>query len=103
MVTSAYHYTHNGSPLEDLSDHLNISPSENDSNVIIIRAYSRLMGGKGGKTIFYMYGPVYTCHVIVGFGALIRAMGMRMNRNRNKDACRDLTGRRLRTVNAEKK
>ena len=39
----------------------------------------------------------------IGFGALIRAMGMKTNKNRNKDACRDLSGRRLRHVNAEKK
>ena len=48
----------------------------------------------------YIHAITFFC---IGFGALIRAMGMRMNRNRNKDACRDLSGRRLRYVNVEKK
>ena len=38
-----------------------------------------------------------------GFGALIRSMGMQINKNRSRDACRDLSGRRMRDVNAEKK
>ena len=44
----------------------------------------RLCGGKGG------------------FGALLRAGG-RSSVNQNTDACRDLSGRRLRHVNADKK
>ncbi len=53
--------------------------------------------------ILYIWWGRYIIINLIGFGALIRAMGMRMNRNRNKDACRDLTGRRLRSVNVEKK
>lgn len=41
--------------------------------------------------------------VCAGFGALIRSMGMHINKNRNKDASRDLSGRRMRDVEAEKK
>ena len=39
----------------------------------------------------------------VGFGALIRAMGTRGNKSKAKEAARDLSGRRMRDVNAEKK
>ena len=38
-----------------------------------------------------------------GFGSLIRAIGMQINKSNNKQACRDLSGRRVRDVNAEKK
>mmetsp|Transcript_13135 Transcript_13135/g.39736 ORF Transcript_13135/g.39736 Transcript_13135/m.39736 type:complete len:413 (-) Transcript_13135:241-1479(-) len=49
-----------------------------------LQLLGRLRGGKGG------------------FGALLRA-GARSSRNENVDACRDLSGRRLRHVNADKK
>ena len=42
-----------------------------------------LMGGKGG------------------FGSLLRSMKPKAKGNENFDACRDLSGRRLRTVNNE--
>lgn len=82
IVVSSHHFTHNGSPVEN---ELLLTPLEESSQLVVIRAHPRLFGGKGG------------------FGALIRAMGMKTNKNRNKDACRDLSGRRLRHVNAEKK
>ncbi|KAK3253590.1 hypothetical protein CYMTET_37165 [Cymbomonas tetramitiformis] len=48
-------------------------------------ALLRLRGGKGG------------------FGSLLRGAAKKKNMNDNQDACRDLSGRRLRHVNAEKK
>jgi Fe2+ transport system protein B len=44
-----------------------------------------LLGGKGG------------------FGSLLRAFGKQITKSTNKEACRDLTGRRIRHVNNEKK
>lgn len=38
-----------------------------------------------------------------GFGSMLRAIGAQIEKTTNKDACRDLSGRRLRDVNAEKK
>ena len=38
-----------------------------------------------------------------GFGSLIRAMGSQINKSTNKEACRNLSGRRVRDINAEKK
>jgi len=45
----------------------------------------RVFGGKGG------------------FGSLLRSFGSQISKNRNQDACRDLSGRRLRNVKAEKR
>ena len=45
----------------------------------------KVMGGKGG------------------FGSLLRAFGKQITMSTNKDACRDLTGRRIKHVNNEKK
>lgn len=48
----------------------------------------------------------HTCTGImpnIGFGTLIRAMGTQANKGARKGACRDLSGRRMRDVDAEKK
>ncbi|KAM5126420.1 splicing regulator SDE2-like [Mantella aurantiaca] len=44
----------------------------------------RLRGGKGG------------------FGSMLRALGAQIEKTTNREACRDLSGRRLRDVNHEK-
>lgn len=38
-----------------------------------------------------------------GFGSLLRAFGKQMQQSTNKEACRDLSGRRIRHVNNERK
>ena len=38
-----------------------------------------------------------------GFGSMLKAIGAQIEKTTNKDACRDLSGRRLRDVNAEKR
>lgn len=40
---------------------------------------------------------------MLGFGTLIRSMGTQINKGSRKGACRDLSGRRMRDVEAEKK
>jgi hypothetical protein len=57
------------------------------SNLLHISMSGRLLGGKGG------------------FGSMLRAQGGRMNAQKttNFEACRDLQGRRIRTVNEAKK
>ncbi|KAI9491771.1 Sde2 N-terminal domain-containing protein [Zychaea mexicana] len=75
--------TMGGRPLTD--DHVMF---ENDSSSPVIFNMSlRLLGGKGG------------------FGSMLRAQGGRMNAQKttNFEACRDLQGRRIRTVNDSKK
>ncbi|NWH63885.1 SDE2 regulator, partial [Geococcyx californianus] len=60
----------------------------NDEDVLLDGAvYSvepRLCGGKGG------------------FGSMLRALGAQIEKTTNREACRDLSGRRLRDVNHEK-
>ncbi|XP_049858193.1 replication stress response regulator SDE2 isoform X1 [Schistocerca gregaria] len=53
-----------------------------DGNVHII---PRLVGGKGG------------------FGSMLRAIGAQIEKTTNREACRDLSGRRLRDINEEKR
>ena len=46
------------------------------------------------------------CHFSVhysGFGSLLRAIGSQIDKTTNREMCRDLTGRRMRDVNNEKK
>lgn len=45
----------------------------------------RLVGGKGG------------------FGSMLRAIGAQIEKTTNREACRDLSGRRLRDINEEKR
>lgn len=54
------------------------------SDVTII-ATLRLPGGKGG------------------FGSMLRAIGAQIEKTTNREACRDLSGRRLRDINEEKR
>ena len=39
----------------------------------------------------------------IGFGSLIRAMGKSTQKSQNTEACRDLSGRRMRDISTEKK
>lgn len=38
-----------------------------------------------------------------GFGSMLRAIGAQIEKTTNREACRDLIGRRMRDVNNEKK
>ncbi|XP_051551077.1 replication stress response regulator SDE2-like [Myxocyprinus asiaticus] len=51
---------------------------------VVFRVEPRLCGGKGG------------------FGSMLRALGAQIEKTTNREACRDLSGRRLRDVNHEK-
>ena len=47
---SSYHFTLNGSPVdEESSDAIGTSDSEQETGVVVIRAYPRARGGKGGE------------------------------------------------------
>ncbi|XP_014673553.1 PREDICTED: protein SDE2 homolog [Priapulus caudatus] len=52
-------------------------------NVFVV--WARLPGGKGG------------------FGSMLRAIGAQIEKTTNREACRDLSGRRLRDINQEKR
>ncbi|XP_035177326.1 replication stress response regulator SDE2 [Oxyura jamaicensis] len=53
-------------------------------NGVVYSVEPRLCGGKGG------------------FGSMLRALGAQIEKTTNREACRDLSGRRLRDVNHEK-
>lgn len=62
-------------------DELNIQNGESD---LCVRGHIRVLGGKGG------------------FGSMLRAIGAQIEKTTNREACRDLSGRRMRDVNNEK-
>lgn len=84
--------------IETISTLLKLSPSDfyltqngkliksdlmcNDAKVNV---HLRLLGGKGG------------------FGSMLRAIGAQIEKTTNREACRDLSGRRLRDINEEKR
>uniref|UniRef100_A0A336KV98 CSON014479 protein n=1 Tax=Culicoides sonorensis TaxID=179676 RepID=A0A336KV98_CULSO len=76
-LQSAY-FTINGRILDTHS----IEDLPNGSTV---RVKLRLLGGKGG------------------FGSMLRAIGAQIEKTTNREACRDLSGRRLRDINEEKR
>lgn len=74
---------------EDLFVTINGKAASNDSPLKdendVIRVFIRLLGGKGG------------------FGSMLRAIGAQIEKTTNREACRDLSGRRLRDINEEKR
>ncbi|XP_055311556.1 splicing regulator SDE2 [Sitodiplosis mosellana] len=56
-----------------------------DTSASTIHVCMRLAGGKGG------------------FGSMLRAIGAQIEKTTNREACRDLSGRRLRDINEEKR
>uniref|UniRef100_H2YGT8 SDE2-like domain-containing protein n=1 Tax=Ciona savignyi TaxID=51511 RepID=H2YGT8_CIOSA len=73
---SSFYFTKNG---------LLFTQGESLRNGDYVRAKVRFLGGKGG------------------FGSMLRALGSQIEKTTNKEACRDLSGRRMRDVNNEKK
>jgi len=59
--------------------------SENIAQNGIVHVVPRILGGKGG------------------FGSMLRAIGAQIEKTTNREACRDLSGRRLRDINEEKR
>ncbi|KAM4772176.1 splicing regulator SDE2 [Rhinophrynus dorsalis] len=76
-----------GLPLHDIyvkcNGHL-AGTEEKLQNGLVYSLEPRLCGGKGG------------------FGSMLRALGAQIEKTTNREACRDLSGRRLRDVNHEK-
>lgn len=65
-----------------LANHSKLYSNQNDS---FVHCHVRVPGGKGG------------------FGSMLRAIGAQIEKTTNREACRDLSGRRMRDVNDEKK
>jgi len=50
----------------------------------------------------HMHGDGIAC-VCEGFGSMLRSIGAQIEKTTNREACRDLSGRRMRDINNEKK
>ncbi|KAF9807048.1 hypothetical protein SFRURICE_011192 [Spodoptera frugiperda] len=78
-----------GVPVEDLLATLNGRLVSDDYDISgsndVVRLSTKLVGGKGG------------------FGSMLRAIGAQIEKTTNREACRDLSGRRLRDINEEKR
>lgn len=46
---------------------------------------------------------IHTYLFTVGFGSMLRAIGAQIEKTTNREACRDLSGRRLRDINEEQR
>lgn len=78
LSTTEFYLMQNGKLLQNDDEHIDIESSA-------IRVCLRLCGGKGG------------------FGSMLRAIGAQIEKTTNREACRDLSGRRLRDINEEKR
>ncbi|XP_050087095.1 replication stress response regulator SDE2 [Anopheles aquasalis] len=76
LASADYYLTQSG---RSIGDWQNVTP------YIPLRINERLRGGKGG------------------FGSMLRAIGAQIEKTTNREACRDLCGRRLRDINEEKR
>ncbi|CAK1543682.1 unnamed protein product [Leptosia nina] len=77
-----------GIPRDDIYITINGKRVTTDINLCeldVVRVSTRLCGGKGG------------------FGSMLRAIGAQIEKTTNREACRDLSGRRLRDINEEKR
>jgi len=75
MSSNDFYYTCNGRLIDD---------SHAIHSSCTLKRFLRVYGGKGG------------------FGSMLRALGARIEKTTNHEACRDLSGRRMRDVNNEK-
>lgn len=85
-------------------------PEERLQRGAVYRLEPRLRGGKGGvlmsNAIRTPSSSVASRPLLLwcdsGFGSMLRALGAQIEKTTNREACRDLSGRRLRDVNHEK-
>ena len=75
-----------GLPLEQVSFFHNGRKVESDAVVIADSGVDVVLSLPGGKG---------------GFGSMLRSIGAQIEKTTNREACRDLSGRRLRDVNEE--
>lgn len=52
---------------------------------------------------FIIYVIIHISYNHSGFGSMLRAIGAQIEKTTNHEACRDISGRRMRDVNNEKK
>lgn len=92
---ACYVLEHNGKRLDLAGEHLVVEEAT-------YKVWPKVLGGKvsGGER-----GETRSLIDVIqgGFGSLLRSFGKQILISKNKEACRDLNGRRMRDVNNEKK
>ena len=86
-------------------------PLNLSSQDVFLNTSISLVGGKGGNyhnmfLVFKLLYIIYKCNyhaTVLGFGSMLRAIGAQIEKTTNREACRDLSGRRLRDINEEKR
>ncbi|XP_058165348.1 splicing regulator SDE2 isoform X2 [Dasypus novemcinctus] len=78
-----------------------------DQDVPVEYFFVRCNGALINSNDMVQHGAVYSleprlCGGKGGFGSMLRALGAQIEKTTNREACRDLSGRRLRDVNHEK-
>uniref|UniRef100_A0A8I5YKU0 Replication stress response regulator SDE2 n=1 Tax=Pongo abelii TaxID=9601 RepID=A0A8I5YKU0_PONAB len=78
-----------------------------DQNVPVENFFVKCNGALIYTSDTVQHGAVYSleprlCGGKGGFGSMLRALGAQIEKTTNREACRDLSGRRLRDVNHEK-
>lgn len=49
MLPSEFSFYHNGNPVSGGQERLDVSDAEVRSGIVMVRAYPRILGGKGGE------------------------------------------------------
>ena len=65
--------------------------------------YFQLVPFSCHPVVFVYVKCIVNIFVLQGFGSMLRALGAQIEKTTNREACRDLSGRRMRDVNNEKK
>lgn len=108
MVRLAYHLSElkpsyslsiNGKEIQDTI--LELTKVSHEAVTITIN------GKRLDTDFFYTDGVIRVCPKVLGgkggFGSMLRAIGAQIEKTTNREACRDLSGRRLRDINEEKR
>lgn len=99
---------HRSDVVEAISQALNQSPNE-----FYLIQNGKLLSSNGGDDdgdcidVKHLNGPICVHQRAFGgkggFGSMLRAIGAQIEKTTNREACRDLSGRRLRDINEEKR
>ncbi len=84
MDKDSFYFTYNGKILQGTDPVFAHEKFRDSNDELVVRCHPRIPGGKGG------------------FGSMLRALGAQIEKTTNREACRDLSGRRMRDVNNEK-
>ena len=94
MKENDYYLLQNGKKIDENSQ----IRSNLDVHLIL-----RVNGGKGELLTFNCLKQFLICILLGGFGSMLKAIGAQIEKTTNREACRDLSGRRLRDINEEKR